>query len=928
MSFLSIIDTLLLGPLKLVFEMIYMVANRFLNHPGLSVIVLSLIMNILVLPLYRRADAMQEQARDIDAKLNPGVSHIKKAFSGDERMMILQTYYRQNNYKPTDALNGSVSLLLEVPFFMAAYQFLSNLKLLEGVSLGPIADLAAPDGLIVIGSLTINLLPILMTAVNVVSSAIYLKGFPLKTKIQLYGMAAFFLVFLYTSPAGLVFYWTLNNIFSLVKTIFYKLKNPKKVLGILTSLLGAALFVYGVFFYAPDTMRKKMFVVLMGVALQLPLVLPWVMAKLPKPKNINEPKPNRVLFTLGGLFLTVLVGFLIPSAYIASSPLEFAETLSRFNPLWYLVSSGCLAAGMFLVWLGIFYWLASPKGKVIFEHLIWVACGLMLINYMFFDIDLGVVSSGLRYQFDMEFTTKDMLLNIAVIAVAGLALFVVSWKKTKIAQMALLTAVLALAGMTGVNAVTANNIVQNAYQAENVEEGAIPHFNLSKEGNNVVVIMLDWALGEYVPFMMNEDAELAKQFEGFTYYRNVISYGGTTNFGAPVVFGGYEYTPVEMNKRDTEKLADKHDEALLVMPRIFSQNGYEVNVYNPTYAGYQWIPDLSIYADYPEISASNIYDLFLNPEEAQQLIRNNHRNFFCFGLMKTMPLLLQKTIYDHGDYNQAETFDQPDITTVQEVQDRTHATGSNSVFNNYYRALEGITDMTVITEDAKNTALLMTNDVTHEPTLLQMPGYTISDVVDNSAYGDDAMVRVAADGEVLRMENSVQMMHYHINMGAFQLLGDWFDYLRENDVYDNTRIIIVSDHGKDIHHYPNLEVDGGKLGQVNFERYMPMLLVKDFNSDEYTTSMEFMTNADVPTMAMRGLIENPTNPFTGKPINADEKTAHDQMVIISPLFSTYENNGNTFLPGGWASVKENAWDAENWTIYEEETILKEHVLPQ
>ena len=33
--------------------------------------------------------------------------------------------------------------------------------------------------------------------------------------MQLYTMALFFLVFLYTSPAGLVFYWTLNNLFSL-----------------------------------------------------------------------------------------------------------------------------------------------------------------------------------------------------------------------------------------------------------------------------------------------------------------------------------------------------------------------------------------------------------------------------------------------------------------------------------------------------------------------------------------------------------------------------------------------------------------------------------------------------------------------------------------------------------------------------------------
>ena len=156
MTVLEILDMIFIGPLKLCFEIIFSIANRMIGHPGLAIIVLSLVMNVLVLPLYKRADAMQEEARDIDAKLSKGVAHIKKTFSGDERMMILQTYYRQNNYRPTDALNGSVSLLLEIPFFMAAYQFLSNLEILNGVSLGPIQNLGAPDGLLVIGGITLG----------------------------------------------------------------------------------------------------------------------------------------------------------------------------------------------------------------------------------------------------------------------------------------------------------------------------------------------------------------------------------------------------------------------------------------------------------------------------------------------------------------------------------------------------------------------------------------------------------------------------------------------------------------------------------------------------------------------------------------------------------------------------------------------------
>jgi ABC-type polysaccharide transport system permease subunit len=118
------------------------------------------------------------------------------------------------------ALKGTLSLLLQIPFFMAAYHFLSHLQILSGAAFGPIRDLAAEDGLTRIGSAQINLLPILMTAINGVSSAIYTKGFTLKQKLQPYVLAAVFLVLLYRSPSGLVLYWTMNNVCSLGKNIF------------------------------------------------------------------------------------------------------------------------------------------------------------------------------------------------------------------------------------------------------------------------------------------------------------------------------------------------------------------------------------------------------------------------------------------------------------------------------------------------------------------------------------------------------------------------------------------------------------------------------------------------------------------------------------------------------------------------------------
>jgi arylsulfatase A-like enzyme len=39
-------------------------------------------------------------------------------------------------------------------------------------------------------------------------------------------------------------------------------------------------------------------------------------------------------------------------------------------------------------------------------------------------------------------------------------------------------------------------------------------------------------------------------------------------------------------------------------------------------------------------------------------------------------------------------------------------------------------------------------------------------------------------------------MHYHSNMATMLRVGEWMDYLKEQGVYDNTRIIIVADHGR------------------------------------------------------------------------------------------------------------------------------------
>lgn len=916
MTFWDILDTLLFRPLQLLFETIYVIANRVIGNPGLSIVVLSLLINLLVLPLYKRADAIQEEEKNIQRRLEKGVAHIKKTFRGDERMMMLQTYYRQNNYKPVYVLRSAISLLLQIPFFIAAYRFLSGLQLLNGVSFGPIADLGAPDAMLSVAGISVNVLPILMTAVNIVSCVIFTKGEPLKSKIQLYAMAVFFFIFLYTSPSGLVFYWTLNNIFSLVKTIFYKLKNPKRILAVLSSAAGIFIFISGMFFCGERTAVRTVFFVVCGVLMQAPLIYNLLKKRIRFNRSAGGRTGNKKAFLAGGIFLSVLIGILIPSSVISASPQEFIDTTYFYHPMWFVASSFCLALGIFVIWMGVFYWLAKPSVRYYFDQLMWILSGIAIVNYMFFGRGLGILSSGLKYENGLAFAVKEQLLNllIVIIVAAVFCWLCRRWKKRTSEILAI--GILATVILSTVNIVRINASVKEGMDGAVAGNEGQTAFTLSKTGKNVVVLMLDRAMGEYVPYIFNEKPELKEQFSGFVHYSNTVSFGGYTNFGVPAVFGGYEYTPLEMNKRDGEPLVSKHNEALKVMPVLFAQNGYNVTVCNPSYANYQWIPDLSIYDEYPEIKSIRNAGIASDGLIAERWIQGNTRNFFCYGILKSAPLCVQKVIYNDGAYNRAAD----EIAYSGQVRNDAHtATGISGSFMKQYNELANLSKAFSFTEEDKNTFLIMTNDITHEPMMLQEPNYQPSQHVYNTEYDRKNGKRFTLNGRTLKMETEQQVIHYHSNMAAMLQLGKLFDYMRKNGVYDNTRIILVSDHGRGLEHFDDFRVGDGE--DLSF--YYPLLMVKDFDSKGFAVSDAFMTNGDVPTLAAKGIIDNPRNPFTGKALDSSQKDVPVQYVFGSRQWNVDKNNGNTFLPGKWYSVHDDMRNPDNWEVVSDDSTLPE-----
>ena len=910
-------------------EMIFWVMYRISGGVGIAIIGVSLAVNLLCLPLYRRADAIQTEQREKQKKMEKWTNHIRAAFKGDERVMMQQAYYREQHYSPLSVFKNSISLLLQIPFFMAAYNYLSHLDLLSGTSFWFINDLSKPDGLLTVGGVAINVLPILMTLINFVSSTIYTRGYKFKEKWQMYVIAIVFLVLLYNSPAGLVFYWTLNNLFSLFKNVFMRAVHlNKKQQAIALSLVGAAVLAFMAVTAPYGQIRRSRSYVIgfaVFVFLSIPLVK-YIVSTIKEKRKAAGKAPNRILSLTGGFFskavmrcdkkifilsacvLAALIGALIPLSVISASPVEFLNVGDTNTPFEYILHTLPVATGFFVLWLGVFYLLSSEKGKRLFSFFTLNAAIVAVVDFMFISRNFGTVDTSLNYAEQFMYTRTEKLINVAVIV--GIVIICTALLNFKPSLNKALAALL-LIGTIGIsifNAVNTNIELGKVpvTKTETLEDdGSNRVFHFSKEGKNVVVIMLDRAIGDYVPYIFNEKPELKEQYSGFTYYPNTISHGSFTVFGAPELFGGYEYTPVEMNKRSDELMVDKHNEALLTLPVLFGENGYDVTVADPPFANYVWTNDFSIYHDYDYI---DIYGLengeclnLLSSEDLKMLYGlDRNRAFYYYSIMKASPVFAGRFIYDEGKYMSLSYHAESHI---------------DETFLGQYAELANLDKLTDIQSGDGNNLTVMENSMPHTPVTLDLPDYTLP--TDKTVSAEPDMSLYTLDGRTAQVYKDAQPYHYHVNMMAFLKLGEWFEYLKEQGVYENTRIIIASDHGRFLNQFDDMIYDNGPNGareKYDLESFRPIYLFKDFGDDGgFKTDMTFMTIADTPTLATKDIIENPVNPFTGKEINNDEKTAHDQLITSCDDFEP-TNHEYVFKTDDddWYSVHDNVFDLDNW----------------
>jgi YidC/Oxa1 family membrane protein insertase len=204
---------ILIAPLEAMMGVLLSAIYEAIGSYGVSIFFLSLLINVVLFPLFQMAERWQEAERQAQRILKPKLQQFRQAFSGEERHVMVQSLYRQTGYHPAYAMRSSFGLFLQLPFWIAAYQMLSRYQPLNGASFLAFEDLGKPDSLL----WGFNLLPFVMTALNVAAAFVYTKSLSRTEQIQPLVLASLFLVLLYSASAGLLLYWTFNSLFSLLR---------------------------------------------------------------------------------------------------------------------------------------------------------------------------------------------------------------------------------------------------------------------------------------------------------------------------------------------------------------------------------------------------------------------------------------------------------------------------------------------------------------------------------------------------------------------------------------------------------------------------------------------------------------------------------------------------------------------------------------
>lgn len=410
----------------------------------------------------------------------------------------------------------------------------------------------------------------------------------------------------------------------------------------------------------------------------------------------------------------------------------------------------------------------------------------------------------------------------------------------------------------------------------------------SKTQPNVLIIFLDRFMGGYLEETLKRHPELETRLEGFTWYPKTLAAGQNSIAGVHPIFGGYDYTPREMNAR-RKLLKDLSVEAYRLLPHNFSKKGYRVNFVNPRGLGFTMEGDCR-YLEMEGVNCSHVPAKVTQRMAARfgmstsVLAESNYADLLVLlGSMRAVPYLMKGALHKKGPWK--PFMDHSAGTTLRE-----------------WAELKALPEMTR-TDAEKSNLNIMWSILPHEPYFM----------------GEDCLPRRTRlelpDEEVKRRGHSTLFGFQHSVTARCSLLlvADYMDFLKREGVYENTKIVVVSDHGivGSAEDHSTRAVHGGTTANA-YVRSRSVLLVKgERQAGKMNVSEEFMPNADVPRLVCQQ-IGGCTNPNLGnKTVNRHGRELPFRVSFVPWQFNKQKPDGFV-IKEELTLEKGDPYDAKNW----------------
>ncbi|MES0490569.1 MAG: YidC/Oxa1 family insertase periplasmic-domain containing protein [Leptospirales bacterium] len=199
---------------------------KFIPNYGIGIILFALFFKLIFFPL-NQAQAKSMKKMQV---LQPQIKEINEKYKNNPQLKQQKTLalYKKNKANP---LGGCLPMVIQIPIFIALYSAFSNAYELWGSPFIPgwIDDLSKPDtlflfpeGIPFIGGGAMNLLPLLMVASQFLQTKLTTVSGDKNQKMMMFALPFMMLFFFYTMPSGVVLYWIVFNVFSIVQQVLTK----------------------------------------------------------------------------------------------------------------------------------------------------------------------------------------------------------------------------------------------------------------------------------------------------------------------------------------------------------------------------------------------------------------------------------------------------------------------------------------------------------------------------------------------------------------------------------------------------------------------------------------------------------------------------------------------------------------------------------